>query len=179
MTPRYIRATMLIGGFAVLAFTAFLALGALEDNLVYFRTPSELADTADTANSADNANKPVPIGQKLRIGGLVATNSLVREGVLIRFLITDTRHDVAVIYRGLLPDLFREGQGVVVEGAFYEAGLFTAHTVLAKHDENYMPPEVADALKKAGVWQGADSPPAQNTKTNKEAKKEAKRGTSQ
>jgi len=170
MTPRYIRATMLIGGFAVLAFTAFLALDALEDNLVYFRTPSELANSA---NSADNANKPVPIGQKLRIGGLVATNSLVREGVLIRFLITDTRHDVAVIYRGLLPDLFREGQGVVGEGAFYEAGLFTAHTVLAKHDENYMPPEVADALKKAGVWQGADSTPATNTKTNKEADKEA------
>ena len=172
MTPRYIRATLLIGGFAVLAFTVFLALGALEDNLVYFRTPSELADNANNANN----NNIVPIGQKLRIGGLVATNSLVREGVLIHFLITDTRHDVKVIYRGLLPDLFREGQGVVVEGAFYEAGLFTAHTVLAKHDENYMPPEVADALKKAGVWQGADSTPAaaqnpsQNIKTNKQAK---------
>lgn len=162
MTPRYIRATMLIGGFAVLAFTVFLALGALEDNLVYFRTPSDLADST---------HKPVPIGQKLRVGGLVATNSLVREGVLIRFLITDTRHDVKVIYRGLLPDLFREGQGVVVEGAFYEADLFTAHTVLAKHDETYMPPEVADALKKAGVWQGADSTPATNTKINKEAKR--------
>ena len=91
-------------------------------------------------------------GKRFRIGGLVKQGSLVREGLTARFEVTDGGASFPVIYRGLLPDLFREQQGVVAEGAFDAAGTFRADTVLAKHDERYMPKEVADALKKQGVW---------------------------
>lgn len=140
MTARQTRISFLIAGLALLAGIAAFALTALEDNLVYFRSPSELAAT------------PPIIGQNLRVGGLVKEASLSRRGNESRFVITDGEGEVQVRFVGLLPDLFREGQGVVAEGVFNENQIFIASSVLAKHDENYMPPEVADALKKNGVW---------------------------
>jgi len=99
--------------------------------------------------------KGLPAGQRFRLGGLVAEGSLKRgQGTEVEFVVTDTRSTVPVIYRGVLPDLFREGQGVVTEGRLEPGGRFRADTVLAKHDETYMPPEVAKALKEQGVWQG-------------------------
>lgn len=142
MTPRQTRAVLLAAGFIILGLTAFLALTALEDNLVYFRTPTELA-----------TGQAIP-GQRVRIGGLVGLESLQRDGLSSRFIVTDQQHDIKVSYQGILPDLFREGQGVVAEGVFTSEGIFVADTVLAKHDENYMPQEVAEALKQSGVWQG-------------------------
>ena len=125
--------------------TAGLALGlalfALRDTIVFFYGPTELAE------------KNVAPGTRLRIGGLVKPGSLRREGAHVRFAVTDNAHDVAVSYTGLLPDLFREGQGVVAEGALGAGNLLQADNILAKHDERYMPREVADALKKQGMWQ--------------------------
>ncbi len=140
LTPRKMRLMFLAGGFAVIALIAVLALTALEDNLIYFRAPADIAD------------QPPPVGQFIRIGGLVAADSLHRNGVVHYFTVTDGAHDIGVRYEGLLPDLFREGQGVVAEGAFAADGVFVARMVLAKHDENYMPPEVAEALKAQGVF---------------------------
>ena len=120
---------------------------ALRDNIVFFYGPSELAQKAPHE------------GQRLRIGGLVKQGSLVREGEnTVRFAVTDTKQEVEVTYTGLLPDLFREGQGVVAEGTLGQDKVFHADSILAKHDERYMPREVADALKKQGVWrEGADA----------------------
>jgi cytochrome c-type biogenesis protein CcmE len=135
------RRLVLIGAaLAILSLAAFLTLGALRESIVFFVTPSELAA------------KPAEAGKRLRIGGLVKENSLVREGLSARFDVTDGRASFPVTYRGILPDLFREQQGVVAEGSFDATGIFRADTVLAKHDERYMPKEVADALKKQGVW---------------------------
>jgi cytochrome c-type biogenesis protein CcmE len=118
-----------------------LVLFALRDNIVFFYGPSELAQ------------KPPMAGQRLRIGGLVKQGSLVRQGgETVRFAVTDTKQEIEVIYTGVLPDLFREGQGVVAEGAIGQDRIFHADTILAKHDERYMPKDVADALKKQGVW---------------------------
>jgi cytochrome c-type biogenesis protein CcmE len=118
-------------------------LSAFSDNLVFFYSPTDLKA------------KPVPQGRMLRIGGLVEKASLVREpdGKTVEFRVTDGKSDVPVTYSGALPDLFREGQGVVVEGRLGAGGMFHASTVLAKHDERYMPPEVVEALKKSGHWQ--------------------------
>ena len=138
MTPKQIRLAAIGGGLAFLAFAAFIALTALEDNIVFFRSPSELAA------------KPAVVGEALRIGGLVREGSVTRDGLRADFQVTDLAHDIAVSYEGMLPDLFREGQGVVAEGRFDASGIFRADTVLAKHDETYMPPEVAEALQKAG-----------------------------
>ena len=140
MSAKQTRLAAILGGLAFLTLAAGLALTALEDNIVFFRAPSELA-----------ANPARP-GEALRIGGLVRQNSVTRDGLVARFQVTDLAHDIAVIYEGMLPDLFREGQGVVAEGRFNEAGVFLADTVLAKHDETYMPPEVAEALKKSGRY---------------------------
>jgi len=98
--------------------------------------------------------KTAPPTGKIRIGGLVAEDSLIKAGLESRFVVTDLQNRIDVSFEGVLPDLFREGQGVVAEGQFKSAGIFVADTVLAKHDENYMPREVADALKETGVWQG-------------------------
>ena len=141
MTPKNARAMMIFAGLGFLALAATLALTALEDNIVFFRAPSELAE------------KPVAAGVALRVGGLVSEGSVQRDGLNVRFEITDLAHQVDVRFTGMLPDLFREGQGVVAEGRFNASGIFMADTVLAKHDETYMPPEVADALKAAGRWQ--------------------------
>ncbi|MCB1490855.1 MAG: cytochrome c maturation protein CcmE [Rhodobiaceae bacterium] len=137
------RRLMLIG-FAgiVLAGAAALVLTALQDEIVFFRTPTDIAEHKVTE------------GTRLRIGGLVEKGSVKREqGETVMFAVTDTANSVEVTYTGILPDLFREGQGVVAEGTLEPSGLFVADTVLAKHDEKYMPKEVVDALKAQGVWE--------------------------
>lgn len=132
------RLMVIAAGLVFLALAATLALTALEDNIVFFRSPSDIA-----------ATPPAP-GEAIRIGGLVRNGSVTRDGLDVQFAVTDLAHDVTVAYRGMLPDLFREGQGVVVEGRFGAQGNFVADTVLAKHDETYMPPEVVEALQKSG-----------------------------
>jgi cytochrome c-type biogenesis protein CcmE len=134
---------MIFGGLAVLAVAAGLVLFALRDTIVFFYTPSEVSE------------KNVAPGQRFRLGGLVQEQTLIRgEGKTVTFDITDTAKSITVNYTGILPDLFREGQGVVAEGKLDGGGNFVADTVLAKHDENYMPKEVADKLKEQGHWQG-------------------------
>jgi cytochrome c-type biogenesis protein CcmE len=132
---------MLVGSLAVLGVAAALVLVALNDNIVFFYSPTQLAE-----------KKPGP-AQRLRIGGLVEQGSVRKQGQEVRFVVTDLAKTVPVVYRGLLPDLFREGQGVIAEGTMGADGVFVAREVLAKHDENYMPPEVAKALKESGRWQ--------------------------
>ena len=133
----------LIAAAGVLGLAVGLVLYALRDSIVYFYTPSDVIEKRLTA------------GQRVRLGGLVEKGSIVKgDGGRIDFTVTDTKTTLKVVYRGVLPDLFREGQGVVTEGQLDGAGTFTADTVLAKHDENYMPAEVAKALKDKGVWQG-------------------------
>ena len=147
MTRKKRRLVLISSAFAVLCLALGLVLVALRDNIVFFYGPSELAQKAPHE------------GQRLRIGGLVKQGSLVREGEnTVRFAVTDTKQEVEVTYTGLLPDLFREGQGVVAEGTLGQDKVFHADSILAKHDERYMPREVADALKKQGVWrEGADA----------------------
>jgi len=130
------------GGLAVAAAAA-LVLTAFEDNIVFFHSPSELSER----NFAPT--------QRLRIGGLVEAGSVAKaaDGVSVSFTVTDTAKSVPVTFEGILPDLFREGQGIVAEGHLRE-GVFVATDVLAKHDETYMPPEVAEAIKKSGRWKG-------------------------
>ena len=137
------RLYLALGGLALLGLASALVLSAFEENLVFFFSPSDLQA------------KEVAPGQRLRLGGLVETGSVARatDGVGVSFRVTDGAGSVRVTYDGILPDLFREGQGVVAEGTLV-GGVFQAREVLAKHDENYMPPEVADALKRAGQWQG-------------------------
>ena len=124
-------------GVVALGVAAALVLAAFEKNLVFFFTPSQVA-----AHEA-------PQGRSFRIGGMVVPGSLKREGVNVEFTVTDTAKSMRVTYRGQLPDLFREGKGVVAQGQLGADGLFRASEVLAKHDENYMPPEAADAVKRA------------------------------
>jgi cytochrome c-type biogenesis protein CcmE len=137
--PRHKRLAMIAGGLAALAVAAAFVLAAFRENLVFFYTPSQVA-----------ANE-VPQGQAFRIGGMVVPGSVQRQpdGVTVRFVVTDTAKNVRVAYRGILPDLFREGKGVVTQGKLGGDGLFLASDVLAKHDENYMPPAAADAIKQA------------------------------
>ncbi len=140
MTRKRRRLYIVLSGLAVLGLAAALILSSFQDSLVFFHSPSDLAE------------KPVPPGRTFRLGGLVQEGTFVKEGITIKFSVTDTAESVPVTYEGLVPDLFREGQGVVAEGQMNEEGVFVASNVLAKHDENYMPPEVADSLKKAGHW---------------------------
>ncbi len=130
---------LLIGGLMLSAAVA-LVLFAFNKNIVFFFSPTDLLA------------QPQPPGRDFRLGGLVEKGSVVKDGTLVRFRITDNKNALPVAYRGVLPDLFREGQGVVVEGTLGPDGSFTASSVLAKHDEKYMPPEVAAALKKNGEW---------------------------
>ena len=129
--------TAIAVGVAALGIAAALVLSAFQKNLVFFFTPSQVA-----ANEA-------PQGRSFRIGGMVVRGSLKREGVNVEFTVTDTAKSMRVTYRGQLPDLFREGKGVVAQGRLGADGMFRASEVLAKHDENYMPPEAADAVKRA------------------------------
>jgi cytochrome c-type biogenesis protein CcmE len=141
MTRRQRRLTLIGSALAVLALSAGLVLLALQDSIVFFNSPTDLLD------------KHVKPGQRMRIGGLVKEGSVQRgDDLRVRFEVTDGTSSIPVAYQGLLPDLFREGQGVVAEGALDGAGTFRADSVLAKHDETYMPREVADALKKQGHW---------------------------
>jgi cytochrome c-type biogenesis protein CcmE len=141
MTRRQRRLTLIAGALLVLAFSVALVLIALKDSIVFFNSPTDLVE------------KHVQPGQRVRIGGLVKEGSLSRsDDLAVRFEVTDGTNSVAVAYRGLLPDLFREGQGVVAEGVLDGQGMFLADSVLAKHDETYMPKEVAEALKKQGHW---------------------------
>ncbi|MFZ1414309.1 MAG: cytochrome c maturation protein CcmE [Defluviicoccus sp.] len=141
MKPKHRRLTFVIIGLALLAVAAALVLSASRESLVFFQTPSEII-----------AKAPAP-DRRLRIGGLVEAGSLERAaGGAVRFRVTDGAETVPVSFKGILPDLFREGQGVVAEGRL-ENGVFMADQVLAKHDENYMPPEAAESLKRSGYWQ--------------------------
>lgn len=146
MTRKQRRGLLITIAVAVLAAATLLVLSALRDTIVYFRTPSDVV--------AQNV-KP---GQRFRLGGLVADGSVQRgQGTTVSFTITDTDKSVPVSYTGILPDLFREGQGIIAEGQLDANGRFNADTVLAKHDEAYMPPEVAKALKEKGVFKPAPS----------------------
>jgi cytochrome c-type biogenesis protein CcmE len=141
MTRRQRRFSLIGAALGVLALAVALVLSALKDSIVFFNSPTEIVE------------KQVKPGTRMRIGGLVKQGSVSRgEGLAVRFEVTDRKRTVPVAYQGLLPDLFREGQGVVAEGALDAAGTFRADSVLAKHDETYMPKEVADALKKQGHW---------------------------
>ena len=137
MKPRHRRIALIVAGVAVLAIAATLVLRAFNQNLVFFFTPTQVA-----ANEA-------PQGRSFRVGGMVEVGSVKRQpdGVTVSFVVTDTAKSIPVAYKGVLPDLFREGKGVVAQGKLGDDGLFVATEVLAKHDENYMPPEVAKALK--------------------------------
>jgi cytochrome c-type biogenesis protein CcmE len=145
MTRKRRRLYIVVAAMTVLGLAAALVLTSFQDSLVFFRSPSDLVEN------------PIPAGRTFRLGGLVEEGSYVKDGVDIRFNVTDLNETVQVQFRGLVPDLFREGQGVVTEGQFDESGVFVASNVLAKHDENYMPPEVADSLKKSGQWQGQEA----------------------
>ena len=140
MKPRTRRAVWIVSGLAALGLASALVLNAFQSNLVFFLTPTQVA-----ANEA-------PRDRAFRIGGLVEAGSVVREkdALTVRFKVTDTAKTIPVVYTGILPDLFREGKGVVAQGKIGSDGTFRASEVLAKHDENYMPPEAAEALKKAG-----------------------------
>ena len=141
MTPKRRRLWLLVGSLGVFAVAVALVLSALSDNIVFFYSPSQLAE------------KHVSAGRRFRIGGLAENGSVHKEGSEVRFRVTDLKRSVEVVYRGILPDLFREGQGVIAEGSLGSDGIFKAGEVLAKHDEKYMPPEVAKALKESGRWQ--------------------------
>jgi cytochrome c-type biogenesis protein CcmE len=147
MTRKKRRLYVLIAGMASLGVAATLVLSAFSDNLVFFYSPSDIAA------------KHIDAGRRIRLGGLVEEHSVERQGKRIVFRVTDGKDTLAVIYTGLLPDLFREGQGVVAEGSLGKDGVFEATSVLAKHDEKYMPPEVADALKRSGHWKEGEAMP--------------------
>jgi cytochrome c-type biogenesis protein CcmE len=145
MKPRYQRMAWIGGGVAALAVALGLVLNAFQSNLVFFFTPSQIV------------SGEAPKGKTFRLGGMVEEGSLKREGnsTSMTFRVTDTAKTITVSYTGILPDLFKEGKGVVAQGKVTDTGQFQASEVLAKHDENYMPPEAAEALKKAGKPVGA------------------------
>lgn len=147
MTRKQRRLSFILLGLATLGVAAALVLTAFEDSIVYFHSPTDIATKADLQKD-----------RRLRLGGLVKTGSWKKksDGLTHDFLVTDTLNEIRVAYKGILPDLFREGQGVVMEGRLQPDGSFRADEVLAKHDENYMPKEVADSLKKAGMWKGTE-----------------------
>ncbi len=137
MTVKQKRLALILGGLGVVAVAVALVLTAFNKNLVFFFTPSQIAA------------KEAPVGRTFRLGGMVENGSVKRDGVNVNFRVTDTAQVVAVSYSGILPDLFREGKGVVAQGQLGDDGVFRAKEVLAKHDENYMPPEAATAIEKA------------------------------
>ena len=137
MKPRHRRLAAIALGVVALGVVTALVLMALQSNLTFFLTPSDIAE-----------NK-APQGRTFRVGGMVENGSVKRDGVEVRFRVTDTAKTIPVVYRGPLPDLFREGKGVVAQGTLGADGVFQAREVLAKHDENYMPPDAAHAVEKA------------------------------
>jgi cytochrome c-type biogenesis protein CcmE len=141
MTRKQRRIVLIASGLGVLLVAVLLVLSALKDSIVFFNTPTDVAE------------KHVAPGARIRLGGLVANGSVTRGDALsVRFEVTDGNRSIPVTFQGILPDLFREGQGVVAEGSLDGSGVFKADNVLAKHDERYMPKDVADALKKQGHW---------------------------
>jgi cytochrome c-type biogenesis protein CcmE len=149
VTRKQRRTTFLATGFACFMVATVLVLFALEDKVTFFYSPSDLIA------------KPVAPDLRIRLGGLIVDGSVMKlsDGITTTFVLTDGVAEVPVTFTGVLPDLFREGQGIIANGSFPDAsGLFVASEVLAKHDENYMPPEVADALKEAGHWQEDQEP---------------------
>ena len=141
MTRKQRRFALIGTGLAVLALSAALVLSALKESIIFFNSPTDLVE------------KHIAPGTRIRLGGLVKPGSLVRgDNLLIRFEVTDGNREIPVVYQGIVPDLFREEQGVIAEGALDPQGTFRADTILAKHDEKYMPREVVDALKKQGQW---------------------------
>lgn len=148
MTRKQKRGMMIGAGVATLAVAAIMVLFALKDTIVFFHTPSDIAE------------KKIAAGTRIRLGGLVANGSVQRgQGTTVSFKVTDTLKEIPVTFTGVLPDLFREGQGVVAEGKLTDAGTFSADSVLAKHDENYMPPEVKKSLEERGVKLGETAHP--------------------
>src|SRR5215470_6854193 len=144
MTRKQRRLSLIGAALGVIALAVALVLGALKESIVFFNSPTDVVE------------KHIKPGTRIRVGGLVKQGSVWRgESLAVRFEVTDGKRTIPVAYQGLLPDLFREGQGVVAEGALDSAGTFRADNVLAKHDETYMPKEVADALKKQGHWKWA------------------------
>ncbi len=144
-TPRRKRLALILGGVAVLAAAAAFVLNAFQSNLVFFFTPSQIL------------KGEAPVNKTFRIGGMVKAGSLQRDGTEVSFVVTDTAQEITVRYTGLLPDLFKEGKGVVAQGKLNEQGVMVAAEVLAKHDENYMPPEAQHALDKAAQARAAQS----------------------
>jgi cytochrome c-type biogenesis protein CcmE len=138
MTPRGKRLAWIVAGLVVIATAIGLVLYALSSNIVFFFTPTQIA------------RNEAPQGRAFRVGGLVELGSVKRDGLDVSFRVTDNAKTIPVVYRGTLPDLFKEGKGVVAQGSLGPDGVFKAAEVLAKHDENYMPPEAAEALKQAG-----------------------------
>jgi cytochrome c-type biogenesis protein CcmE len=146
MTRKQRRLVLIGASLAVLGLAAALVLSALRESIVFFNSPTDVVE------------KHVGPGTRIRLGGLVKPGSIERgDNLAVRFEVTDGNRAIKVAYQGILPDLFREGQGVVTEGVLDPAGVFKADAVLAKHDETYMPKEVADALKKQGVWKEDDA----------------------
>lgn len=139
MKPRHKRLALIGGIVAAVGAATALVLNALDSNINFSYTPSEIAA------------KKAPINRTFRVGGLVKEGTVKRDGVDVQFVVTDTAQTVAVQYRGILPDLFKEGKGVVAQGQMRDDGIFVAREVLAKHDENYMPPEAGEALKRANT----------------------------
>lgn len=145
MKARHKRFLIIAAGLAVLAVAAMFVLNAFRSNLVFFFTPTQVA------------NGEAPFNQTLRIGGMVKDGSLLRDATRIEFVVTDTDKEVRVTYQGMLPDLFKEGRGVVAQGRLHASGEFEASEVLAKHDENYMPPEAQHAMDQAMAKKAAQS----------------------
>ena len=145
MTRKRRRLYMVLAGMVLLSGAVALVLAALDENLSYFYDPSNISEA--------------PPGRSIRLGGLVEEGSVARQadGLTVTFRVTDLANSIDVTYKGLLPDLFREGQGVITQGTLGPDRVFVAREVLAKHDETYMPREVADALKKSGQWKGAEA----------------------
>jgi cytochrome c-type biogenesis protein CcmE len=139
MKPRHKRTALIVGGLAAIGVAAYFVLNAFQSNLVFFFTPSQVESGA------------APKNRTFRIGGLVKSGSVHRDNLTVSFVVTDTLKEVPVTYTGILPDLFREGKGVVAQGQIKPDGKFTASEVLAKHDENYMPPEAQQALNQAAI----------------------------
>ena len=152
MKPRHKRAAIVIGVLAAIGTAVALVLNAFNSNLVFFYTPSQIA------------SKEAPLGRTFRIGGLVQAGSVARDGVSVTFTVTDTAKSVPVRYEGVLPDLFKEGKGVVAQGQLGADGVFAAREVLAKHDENYMPPEAGAALEAAQKHKSIEMPTLKDVK---------------
>ncbi|GAB4213523.1 MAG: cytochrome c maturation protein CcmE [Rhodoferax sp.] len=145
MKPRHQRAALIVGGLSAIAIAAYFVLNAFQSSLVFFFTPSQIA------------KGEAPTNRAFRVGGMVKTGSVQRDNLTVSFIVTDTAQEIPVRYTGILPDLFKEGKGVVAQGKLDEKGQFTASEVLAKHDENYMPPEAQHAMDQAQLQKASQS----------------------